>query len=126
LQDGSTDFEFLPIDVNLARCQRYGLIVLNASGSFGVGCSITTSQFLTIIGHPVIMRTTPTLTYSSGSYYAVNQTGGNTTFTTIALNQQNTRETMFTGTGGTFSRAGDAGVAFALTSSAYIFLSAEL
>jgi hypothetical protein len=123
---GATDFEFLPYDVSLAKCQRYGLIVLNGAGSFGLGCSVTTTQFLPIIGHPVTMRTTPTLTYSSGSYYAVNQTGGNTIFTTIALNQQNTRETMFTCTGATFTRAGDAGVAFAYTSSAYIFLSAEL
>jgi hypothetical protein len=122
----ATDFEFLPIDVDLARCQRYGLIVLNGTGSFGVGCSINTSTFLPIIGHPVIMRTNPSITFASGSYYAVNQTGGNTAFDTISLNQQNTRETMFTCTGATFSRAGDAGVAFATSGSAYIFLSAEL
>jgi len=122
----ATDFEFLPIDVSLARCQRYGLIVLNGTGSFGVGCSINTSTFLPIIGHPVIMRTTPSITFASGSYYAVNQTGGNTAFDTISLNQQNTRETMFTCTGATFSAAGDAGVAFATSASAYIFLSAEL
>jgi hypothetical protein len=122
----ATDFEFLPIDVSLGRCQRYGLIVLNGTGSFGVGCSINTSTFLPIIGHPVIMRTTPSITFASGSYYAVNQTGGNTAFDTISLNQQNTRETMFTCTGATFSAAGDAGVAFATSASAYIFLSAEL
>ena len=124
--DTASEFEFLPYDVNLAKCQRYYLLVVDGAGSFGTGCSITTSQFLPIVDHPVTMRANPTLSYASGSYYAVNQTGGNITVDTLALNQQNVNQTMFTMSNATFTRAGDSGVAFCLTSDAFIGLAAEL
>ena len=128
LEAGSvaTDFEVVSYPQNLRRCQRYYLLVVDGAGSFGTGCSITTSQFLPIVDHPVTMRANPTLSYASGSYYAVNQTGGNITVDTLALNQQNVNQTMFTMSNATFTRAGDSGVAFCLTSDAFIGLAAEL
>jgi len=64
LQDRSTDFEFLPIDVSLGRCQRYfwkGTI--NGSGVFGgSGGSIPIISW----SFPTTMRTTPTFAWVSG------------------------------------------------------------
>ena len=55
----ASDFEFLPYDVNLARCQRY----FQKSGTFmGVATNTTTIQ--TNIYFPVPMRVEPSLTTS--------------------------------------------------------------
>ena len=72
LEAGTTasDFEFLPHDVNLQRCQRYyfkwGVTQDNTSGSvysFGTGGNTNDVAFLLI--SPQIMRTFPSFTSSS-------------------------------------------------------------
>ena len=66
LEAGTTasDFEFLPVDVNLQRCQRYLHRVQGISGDekgIGAGfCSDTTRAAITVI-HPVTMRAEPTI-----------------------------------------------------------------
>ena len=73
----ASDFEFLPVDVNLNRCQRYfykatetetSLTLLNGhlSGTTGIGT----------LPHPVTMRTAPSMTYSGNFkfYVAATQT----------------------------------------------------
>jgi cytolysin (calcineurin-like family phosphatase) len=76
LQDRSTDFEFLPIDVSLGRCQRY-FQIFGASDFFG-----TASQTNSVIlfGHfPVSMRVSPTATFpATGSIDGVYVTGNKT------------------------------------------------
>jgi hypothetical protein len=68
LQDRSTDFEFLPIDVSLGRCQRYFHRIksgnASAGGIVGLGVQTTTTSayFYTSISPP--MRVTPTLTFN--------------------------------------------------------------
>jgi len=70
LEAGTTasDFEFLPYDVNLRRCQRYCHRVQGISGdqkAIGSGfCSDTTRAAITVI-HPVTMRAEPTITEAS-------------------------------------------------------------
>jgi len=70
LEAGTTasDFEFLPYDVNLQRCQRYCHRVQGISGdqkAIGSGfCSDTTRAAITVI-HPVTMRAEPTITEAS-------------------------------------------------------------
>ena len=94
---------------------------------FGVGVSITTSTFLVNVWCPVVMRTAPSLVFVSGSgFYNVNQTGANIVFTTLSINQTHNRCVMLNCTGATFTRAGDAGVAFTQSSSASASLDAEL
>jgi hypothetical protein len=67
LETGTTasDFEFLPYDVNLQRCQRYCHRIQGISGDEkGIGsgfCSDTTRAAITVI-HPVTMRAEPTIT----------------------------------------------------------------
>ena len=67
LEAGTTasDFEFLPVDANLKRCQRYCHRVQGTSGDEkGIGsgfCVNSTRAIITFI-HPVTMRAEPTIT----------------------------------------------------------------
>ena len=71
LEAGTTasDFEFLPYDVNLQRCQRYCNALGEGSGDTGGNrfyCERYSSSASFInIGLPVTMRTKPTQTYTS-------------------------------------------------------------
>jgi hypothetical protein len=57
----ATDFEFLPIDVDLARCQRYFQSIGGvADASIASGLSNTTSASVFTIHYKKTMRTTPT------------------------------------------------------------------
>ena len=71
LEAGTTasDFEFLPVDVNLQRCQRY----CYAFGDYGAGNAVgnkvhssnySTSASIVHIFYPQTMRANPNLTYS--------------------------------------------------------------
>jgi hypothetical protein len=60
-----SDFEFLPIDVNLARCQRYfEKGVTGASGGLSDGVGYLGSY----VGYNVRKRTSATLTQSNQTY----------------------------------------------------------
>ena len=68
LEAGTTasDFEFLPVDVNLQRCQRYYQFiggVNNATIAVGSSDSTTVSSFL--INYMTTMRTSPTIAQST-------------------------------------------------------------
>ena len=67
MQDRSTDFEFLPIDVSLGRCQRYFAKLTGASSgtAVGVGISTSTSSSSLYVKFPTTMRSAPTLSYNS-------------------------------------------------------------
>ena len=56
MQDRSTDFEFLPIDVSLGRCQRYFQQITGSS----MGVIWSTSGINFGQAFPVTMRATPT------------------------------------------------------------------
>ena len=69
--EGASDFEFLPYDVQLARCQRYYIKITDpaASGVAAGGNSARNSIFL-----PVTMRATPTV-LASGTFNFYNGSG---------------------------------------------------
>jgi len=70
LEAGTTasDFEFLPVDVNLNRCLRYCFVAGDTpnygyiSRNSNIGTYYTTTQMFTGLEFPVLMRTTPSLT----------------------------------------------------------------
>ena len=63
--EGASDFEFLPYDVQLARCQRYYTNVTGASTSI-VNCAAwSTSTMFGVYNYPTTMRAVPTMTYSA-------------------------------------------------------------
>jgi hypothetical protein len=67
----ATDFELLPIDVSLNRCQRYFYQIqgnASATTNLFMGTNNTTSSFVGTLHFPTTMRSTPTLVGSSGLY----------------------------------------------------------
>ena len=77
--DQKTDFEYLPFDVQLARCQRYfynlsslGLYVPASEAAYlGTGFMYSSSYMLCNVHLPVAMRTEPTLTTSNATNHFV-------------------------------------------------------
>jgi len=67
LEAGSvaSDFEFLPVDVNLRRCQRYYFVQCDGSVSaaqdIGIGTYYTSTDLRASFSFPTTMRTTPTI-----------------------------------------------------------------
>jgi hypothetical protein len=59
----ATDFEFLPIDVSLGRCQRYYNKITNIN-AFLSGYNTTDNYAATTIGLAVTMRATPSATFT--------------------------------------------------------------
>jgi hypothetical protein len=86
LEAGTTasDFEFLPHDVNLARCQRY--YYLHASNStsmdIGVGGYYTSSMIFVNVTLPCSMRTAPSVVYdNTTNNYKISRNNSNDLFT---------------------------------------------
>ena len=81
LETGSvaSDFEFLPVDVNLARCQRYFYMVGDEDEQ-GLGTAFyrSNTNVRFIIEPPVTMRSTPSLDQStaSNSFRVLSSAGG--------------------------------------------------
>ena len=90
----ASDFEFLPVDVNLLRCQRY--YYLHAEGnakSLGRGGYYSSSQAEYSLFPPVLMRANPSLEIVTGTdYYVVYRNGGADTLNSFSLNTESTKE----------------------------------
>ena len=75
----ASDFEFLPVDVNLQRCQRYYHLVAQGSGvninfvSYNTASNTSSRVFL-----PTTMRANPTLDITTGTNYYIAYRGGGT------------------------------------------------
>ena len=82
LEAGTTasDFEFLPVDVNLARCLRYYLNVDRTSSTSTLlligGMESSTASGVGGFVMPVPMRATPTLSFGSGARLFSDGIGG--------------------------------------------------
>jgi hypothetical protein len=127
----ASDFEFLPFDVNLARCQRYYFLKADHSTgaeNIGVGLMYNSSDFRTVVNFPVSMRTRASLEVAtaSGAYQHRRNGGfnnlndffadGNISLTSITLINQSQA-------GGV---AGQAGYLFTNSSGAFLAFDAEL
>jgi len=87
----ATDFEFLPIDVDLARCQRYyfkNLAEQNMPLASGVTNGTTNARYT--LNFPSRMRASPTLSVSSASGFKVYCGTTNVTTTSISFFYANT------------------------------------
>ena len=92
LEAGTTasDFEFLPYDVNLQRCQRYYYSFIKNENNEEIGCGgyYSSSQIFVDIPFPVTMRANPTLDFTSGTdYYGVYRNGAHDTFNSFTIGQ---------------------------------------
>ena len=61
----ASDFEFLPVDVNLKRCQRYYWKNNSSNSSFGSGVFSTSTAPQLYVQHPTNMRAAPSFSFSS-------------------------------------------------------------
>ena len=125
----ASDFEFLPHDVNLQRCQRYYYLHVEGTSNspVGNGTYYNASELNVVVFFPTNMRTSPTLLSASGSNYFRSNTNGSSddvddfllgaSFETIA---QIYNTTDASGTAGT------AGYVRTNNASAYIAFQAEL
>ena len=83
LEAGTTasEFEFLPFDVNLERCQRYFISYGgdNSYETFGFGMCYSTTEALVNVPFPTTMRSSPSVSTENLANYASrsgSQTGG--------------------------------------------------
>jgi hypothetical protein len=125
----ATDFEFLPIDVSLGRCQRYFQKIDASSGNSFIStfqCSGSDSASGSI---PCIVefRANPTFS-TTGSFNVLTATGGSNATGTLALfvSTKTQQGITFTRTGASTLTAGQAGVMYSAAGSSSILLSAEL
>ena len=124
----ASDFEFLPVDVNLERCQRYYFQhTSGTSKTVGLGAFYTTTSVDSVIYFPVEMRSAPSIVATSGSgYYTVYVAGaGRTIDAGVSVNRANKQSTQFYGEAQS-DTAGRAGLWTTTNSSASIAFSSEL
>ena len=92
LEAGTTasDFEFLPVDVNLQRCQRYFFKNTGSGGQIGYAPSIGDNYRHELYFFPVEMRSSPTITpvFNAGSSAGSQYPG--TTTVDVFVNMGNT------------------------------------
>ena len=125
----ATDFEFLPIDVNLGRCQRY-FQKIDATGGNSVISVLQVfsgTQAIGTIPTLIELRANPTLS-TTGSFNVWTTTASSSALGTIALysSTKTQQGISFTATSGSTLTAGNAGGLHSAAGSSSILLSAEL
>ncbi len=131
LEAGTTasDFEFLPVDVNLQRCQRYLYVILEGSSKYFADAVYHTSTELRFSANPkVILRAEPTLVanitsntvriYRDGTFDSVSGTFGLATGSTNFF--------MISTANDVSGTAGQSGHMYSTNAGNYFYLDSEL
>jgi len=125
----ASDFEFLPFDVNLQRCQRY--YYLHAEGNakpIGIAFYYSSAYMGIQVNFPTSMRSGASTENVSGTdYYKMDRNGGNDVVNTLSLevsNQNNAQ--IYASSGDASGSAGNAGRMSTNNSASYIAFGAEL
>jgi hypothetical protein len=132
LEAGTTasDFEFLPIDVSLGRCQRYYYLHVKRSGNFeplGMGYYFDSTTLLFFQDFPVEMRTDPSLTAGSGvDYYRFDFNDSTDYFNSLTLSISYKTNALFLNNTEASGTGGMAGGCFLNNDGAYLAFVAEL
>jgi hypothetical protein len=126
----ASGFEFMPIDTNLGRCQRYyQLIAQGVGGQISTAFAYNATQVNAYIPLITTMRTLPSLDITTGSsFYRYTAIETNFNFSSLVLDAtQNTRlATIASGGGVSGLTGGSAGFLQGINASSYLALSAEL
>ena len=133
----ASDFEFLPFDVNLQRCQRYYYVIgdKRTSGvspildqtSVGTGITQYANQMQVSISMKVNMRAVPSIDQASGTDYFRYYHGSNDNFDSFNNIFTNGQGQMVIGTTSDVSvSVGEVGVVYLVNANAYVALEAEL
>ena len=106
--EGASDFEHLPYDVQLQRCQRYYTNITGSSVSI-VNCAAwSATTMFGVYNYPTTMRAVPTMTYSALADFDCFMNGGTRTpsqFLSEYGDENGTRLKMLI-TGGVLGHAG--------------------
>ena len=133
--DTASDFEFLPHDVQLQRCQRY---YQRIAGSYSEHARICnghyngTSQFQGAYTYPVKMRASPTLSHTTtssnnaSSAYAVATTGSIDYIDALLLYNPNDHSTLIYTAGNASNTSGVGGDLYIKSTITELALTAEL
>ena len=127
--EGASDFEFLPYDVQLQRCQRYYYkrVDLNTK-HVGMADYFNSSTVRCGIDLPVTMRTIPSLDIVSGaSYYRISRNGASDYMSALSMAPESTDNfVVITNNSEVSGTGGDCGFLLTSNSSAFIGFNAEL
>ena len=131
LEAGTTasDFEFLPHDVNLQRCERYCSTLASGLQSLGIGSMNATDSMYFPQKLKQTMRATPSLNQVTGTdYYAFIKGSGTDNFNSITLigAYSNERYIELANVSDISGTAGHSGFVRANNSSVLVLLEAEL
>jgi hypothetical protein len=109
----ATDFEFLPIDVSLDRCQRYYTLFTEGSGTeipIGMMSFYNSSIAVTSVHLPTLMRVNPTLVTTSGTnFYSFGVNGGTDFFDNFTLSRSSKLSVTFFNSANVSGTAGHGG-----------------
>ena len=123
----ASDFEFLPTDVNLRRCQRYCFVKANGAGALGMATYYTSSNMRASISFPVTMRAAPTLNVTEVSNgYQMNRNSGSDKVDDFTINQANLTEAQLINSTDASGTAGQAGTLHADLSNCFLAFISEL
>ncbi len=123
----ASDFEFLPHDVNLRRCQRYCFVKANGAGALGMATYYTSSNMRASISFPATMRAAPTLNVTEVSNgYQMNRNSGSDKVDDFTINQANLTEAQLINSTDASGTAGQAGTLHADLSNCFLAFISEL
>ena len=99
--DQATDFEYIPFDVQLKRCQRYCFVNHlysggGATGAVGSGQCNTTTRADIPYHFPTTMRAIPTVSVSDATKLRVQHAGSVTALSSFAAEAEGTNESFHT------------------------------
>jgi hypothetical protein len=132
LEAGTTasDFEFLPVDVNLARCQRYYYLHTQRGGSFeplAMGYYFNSTNLIFLQDFPVQMRSHPSLVAGSGTdYYRFDYNNTNDLFNSLTLSMSYNTNALFYNNSEVSGTAGMAGGCYLNSDGAFLAFDSEL
>jgi hypothetical protein len=125
--DVASDFEFLPVFVNLKRCQRYCFVKSNGAGALGIATYYTSSSMRASISFPTTMRAAPTLNVTEVSNgYQMNRDSGSDKVDDFTINQANLTEAQIINASDASGTAGQAGTLHADLSTCFLAFISEL
>jgi hypothetical protein len=109
----ASGFEFMPIDVNLGRCQRYYTLFTEGSGTeipIGMMAYYSSTIAVSVVNLPTIMRVPPSLVSTSGTnYYTFARNSAGDTFNTLGLSRSSKLSVTINTSADVSGTAGDAG-----------------
>jgi hypothetical protein len=126
----ASGFEFMPIDIDLFRCQRYYYLHSSRSGNFepvGVGVYYNSTDLTTFVDFPTNMRADPSLISGSGTdYYAFDRNNGRDYVNSFTLNMSLPTNAVLYNNSQASGTGGQAGFLYLNDNGAYLAFESEL